>query len=64
MPAKYEAMRDKFFEEKKEAWKSRNADKALTAKIKNRLYDAAQGKAARIFNSQRRGGQRPVTGSD
>ena len=43
MPAKYEAMRDKFIKE------------GLSSK-------AAKGKAARIYNSQRKKGQKPVTG--
>jgi hypothetical protein len=43
MPAKYEAMRDKF-------------------KKKEGLSDkAAKGKAARIYNAQRKKGQKPVT---
>ena len=42
MPAKYEAMRDKFKQQ------------GLSDK-------AAKGKAARIYNAQRKKGQKPVT---
>lgn len=44
MPAKYEAMRDKF------------QDQGLSSR-------AAKRKAARIYNAQRKRGQKPVTGS-
>lgn len=64
MPAKYEAMRDKFFSEAKANWKKRNPEKALSSAKKRELYDQAQEKAARIFNSQRKPGEKPVSGQD
>ena len=64
MPAKYVQMRDRFFSEAKENWKKRNPEKSLSAAQKRALYDKAQEKAARIFNSQRKPGEKPVSGQD
>ena len=64
MPAKYVQMRDKFFSEAKENWKKHNPEKSLSAAKKRALYDQAQTKAAKIFNSQRGPGEEPVSGQD
>ena len=52
MPAGYEKMRDKFFEEKVRAWEKRNPRGNMSKAQKERLYKNAQGKAARIWNSR------------
>ena len=49
MPAKYEKMRDKF---------------AKGAKKDSPAYNRAQSKAAAIYNSQRKQGQKPVTSNE
>ena len=66
MPAKYEAMRDEFYREKVKAWKGRHpgASQAELELARKHLYDAAQGKAARIYNSQRKPGDPKLRSSD
>ena len=52
MPAGYEKMRDQFFEEKVRDWYRRHKGQNMPKKVRDRLYDAAQAKAARIWNSR------------
>ena len=51
MPKAYEKMRDRFFQEKRSDWKRRNPHKSLNTSVRDRLYDNAQAKAARIYNA-------------
>jgi len=51
MPRGYEKMRDKFFQQKIDAWNRRHPRDNMSRATRDRLYDNAQGKAARIHNS-------------
>ena len=64
MPKKYEAIRDQLFEKKKAEWKKRHPEQALSSAVKRKLYDQSQSSAAKIYNSQRKPGEKPVSGQD
>lgn len=52
------------FEKKKAEWKKRHPEQALSSAVKRRLYDESQSSAAKIYNSQRKPGEKPVSGQD
>ena len=52
MPAAYESMRNRFYQEKLKAWKAKHPGKSLSDKAREVLYHSAQKKAARIYNSR------------